>query len=80
MGAFLAVALLPALVCGGVAGERLASGVFGVSGASVIGISTFIVLGIVASVSAVGSLFAAVGAVAGASIGVLTRAGALRKA
>ena len=71
---FLAVALLPSLVYGGVAGVQLAGGLFGASSAPTFGVNVFIVLGILASVTAVGSLFGAIGAVAGASIGVLTRA------
>jgi hypothetical protein len=72
--AFLLVALLPSVVYGGVAGVQLASGIFGASNAPAFGVNAFIVLGITAAVSVVGALFAALGAVGGASIGVLTRA------
>jgi hypothetical protein len=71
---FLAIALLPSLVYGGVASVQLAAGLFAASGAPTIGISAFIVLGMVIAVTAAGSLFTAVGAAAGASIGALTRA------
>ena len=70
---FLAIALLPSLVYGGVASVQLASGVFGMSGAPTTGMSVFIVLGMVVAVTAAGSLFATVGAVAGASFSSLIR-------
>jgi uncharacterized RDD family membrane protein YckC len=70
---FLAIALLPSLVYGGVASVQLASGLFGASGAPTIGISAFIVLGMVIAVTSTGSLFTALGAVAGASVATLTR-------
>jgi hypothetical protein len=71
---FLAIALLPSLVYGGVASVQLATELFGSSGAPTTGINVFIVLGMVITVTAAGSLFTAVGAVAGASLGALTRA------
>jgi hypothetical protein len=71
---FLAVALLPSLLYGGVAGVQLANGVFGGSYAPTFGVNAFIVFGIVSAVTAVASLFAALGAVAGALVDVLTRA------
>jgi len=77
---FLAVALLPSLVYGGVAGVQLASGLFGASNTPTFGANVFIVLGIVASVSVVGALFVALGAVGGASIAVLTRTNLLCRA
>jgi hypothetical protein len=77
---FLAVALLPSLLYGGVAGVQLASGIFGVPDAPTLAVNAFIVLGIVAAVTAVASLFAAIGAVAGASVDALTRATAVRRA
>lgn len=70
---FLAIALLPSLVYGGAASVQLASGLFEASGAPTIWISVFIVLGMVIAVTAAGSLFVALGAVAGASVGALTR-------
>jgi len=76
---FLAVALLPSLVYGGVAGVQLAGGLFGSSNAPTAGVHVFILLGIMSAVTAVGALFAALGAAAGASIGVLTRATVLRR-
>jgi hypothetical protein len=72
--AFLAVALLPSLLYGGVAGVQLASGIFGMPDAPTFGVYTFIVLGILFAVTTVASLFAALGALAGASVDVLTRA------
>jgi hypothetical protein len=76
---FFAVALLPSLVYGGVASVQLASGVFGVSGAPTLGTSAFIVLGMVIAVTAAGSLFTAMGAVAGASLAALTRSPLVRR-
>jgi hypothetical protein len=76
---FLAIALLPSLVYGGVASVQLASGVFGASGAPTIGTSAFIVLGMVIAVTAAGSLFTAMGAVAGASLAALTRSPLARR-
>lgn len=77
---FLAVALLPSLVYGGVAGVQLASGIFGASDSPTFGVNAFIVFGIVSAVSVVGALFVALGAVGGASIAVLTRANLLCRA
>jgi hypothetical protein len=70
--AFLAAALLPAMMYGGVAGVRLATGVFGVPSAHPYGVNAFVVTGIVCSVTAIAALFAAMGAVAGASVGALS--------
>lgn len=69
---FLASALLPSLIQGGVAGVKVASLVYGVPQAHAFGVRVFIVAGITTAVSAFASLFAAVGAVAGASVGALT--------
>jgi hypothetical protein len=70
---FLAVALLPSLLYGGVAGLQLANGIFGVPGAPAFGFNAVILLGVVFAVTAVASLFVALGAVAGAFVDVLTR-------
>jgi hypothetical protein len=70
---FLAVALVPSLVCGGLAGVQLASAVLGVPATPTFSVDAFIILGIVSAVIAVGSLFAALGAVAGATVGALIR-------
>jgi hypothetical protein len=67
----LAVALLPSLLYGGVAGLQLANGIFGVPNAPTFGFNAGIVLVVV---SAVATLFVALGAVAGAFVDVLTRA------
>jgi hypothetical protein len=71
---FLAVALLPSVLYGGIAGVQLARGIFGVPGAPTFGVDAFVVLGIVSAVTAVASLFTALGAVAGAFVDVLARA------
>ncbi len=78
--AFFTLALLPSVVYGGVAGVRVASGLFGEAGASGLGANAFIVLGILSAVCAIAALFAVIGAVAGASVGALTRATLGRKA
>lgn len=71
LGLFLAVALLPAVLYGAVAGVQLANGVFGAPGASGFAIDTFIVVGIVSAVTTLASLFAGLGAVLGASVDAL---------
>jgi hypothetical protein len=71
---FLAVALVPSLLYGGVAGVQVANGVFGAPNASELGVNAFIVLGIVCAVATVSSLSVALGAAAGAFVDVLTRA------
>ncbi|MBL0277194.1 MAG: hypothetical protein IPQ24_14095 [Anaeromyxobacter sp.] len=77
--AFLAVALLPSVVYGGIAGMSLATGLFGLPEAHGVAISVFIALGIVSAVSAVAFLFSGLGAAAGASVGALTDATAQRR-
>ncbi len=72
LAAFLAVALLPALLYGGYAGLLLAGGIFGTPVAATFLPRALIVFGMVMGVVAVGSLFAVVGAVAGATVGALT--------
>jgi hypothetical protein len=71
LGLFLAVALLPAVLYGAVAGVQLANGVFGAPNASGFAVNTFILVGIVSAVTALASLFAALGAVLGASVDAL---------
>jgi hypothetical protein len=68
---FLVVALLPSLLYGGVAGVRVVTGFFGAPGAHPLVVEAFAAFGIVLSVTAVGALFASLGAVAGASVGAL---------
>jgi hypothetical protein len=70
---FFFVALLPSLVYGGVVGVQVATGIFGVPNGPGVGVSALVALGIVTAVTAVASLFAVVGAVAGTAAGALTR-------
>jgi hypothetical protein len=69
---FLAVALLPAMLYGGYAGLLLAGGIFGTPVEPTILPRALIVFGMVLGVVAVGSLFAVLGAAAGAAVGALT--------
>jgi hypothetical protein len=69
---FLAIALLPALLYGGYAGLLLAGGIFGTPVEPTLLPRALIVFGMVLGVVAVGSLFAVLGAVAGAAVGALT--------
>ena len=69
---FLAVALLPAMLYGGYAGVLLAGGIFGTPVEPTVLVRALIVFGMVLGVVAVGSLFAVVGAAAGAAVGALT--------
>ncbi len=71
---FVAVALLPAMLYGGYAGLLLAGGIFGTPVAATMLPRMLIVFGMVMGVVAVGSLFAVVGAAAGAAVGALTNA------
>ena len=71
---FLAVALLPSLLYGGYAGLLLAGGIFGTPVEPTLLPRALIVFGMVLGVVAVGSLFAVLGAVAGAAVGALTSA------
>ena len=66
---FLAVALLPAMLYGGYAGLLLAGGIFGTPVVPTLLPRALIVFGMVLGVVGVGSLFAVVGAVAGAAVG-----------
>ena len=69
---FLAVALLPAMLYGGYAGVLLAGGIFGTPVQATFLARALIVFGMGMGVVAVGSLFAVVGAAAGAAVGALT--------
>jgi hypothetical protein len=69
---FLAVALLPAMLYGGYAGLLLAGGIFGTPVEPTFLPRALIVFGMVLGVVAVGSLFAVLGAAAGAAVGALT--------
>ena len=70
--AFLAVALLPAILYGGYAGLMLAGGIFGTPVAATFGTKALVVFGMVLGVTAVASLFAVLGAAAGAAVSALT--------
>jgi hypothetical protein len=71
LAAFLAVALLPALLYGGYAGVLLAGGIFGAPLTASLGAKALIVFGMVLGVTAVGALFAVAGAAAGAAVGAI---------
>jgi hypothetical protein len=72
LATFLAVALLPAMLYGGYAGVLLAGGIFGTPVQATLLARALIVFGMVMGVVGVGSLFAVVGAAAGAAVGALT--------
>jgi hypothetical protein len=77
---FLAIALLPSLLYGGYAGLLLAGGIFGTPVEPTFLPRALIVFGMVLGVLAVGSLFAVLGAVAGAAVGALTSVTSARPA
>jgi len=70
--AFLAIALLPAILYGGYAGLLLAGGIVGTPVQPTFLVKGLIVFGMVMGVAGVGALFAVLGAVAGAAVGALT--------
>ncbi len=72
LAAFLAIALLPALLYGGYAGVLLAGGVFGTPVKATLAVRALIVFGMVLGVTGVGGLFAIGGAAAGAAVAVMT--------
>jgi hypothetical protein len=72
LAVFLAVGLLPSMLYGGYAGVLLAGGIFGTPVQATILARALIVFGMVMGVVGVGSLFAVMGAVAGAAVGALT--------
>jgi hypothetical protein len=74
LATFLAVALLPAMLYGGYAGVLLAGGIFGTPVQATILPRALIVFGMIMGVVGVGSLFAVLGAAAGAAVGALTSA------
>ena len=78
LATFLAVALLPAMLYGGYAGLLLAGGIVGTPVEPTLLPRALIVFGMVMGVVAVGSLFAVLGAAAGAAVGALTNS-TLRK-
>lgn len=65
---FVAVGLLPAVLYGGYAGVLLASGIFGAPIQATLAAKALILFGMVMGVTAVASLFAVTGAVAGAAV------------
>jgi hypothetical protein len=72
--AFLALALLPAILYGGYAGLLLAGGIVGTPVQPTFLVRALIVFGMVLGVTGIASLFAVLGAVAGAAVGALTTA------
>ena len=75
LAAFLAIALLPALLYGGYAGVLLAGGIFGTPIQATFLVRALIVFGMALGAVSVGSLFAVAGAAIGAAVSVM--AGAL---
>ncbi len=75
---FLAIALLPALLYGGYAGLLLAGGIVGTPVEPTLLVRALVVFGMVLGVTAVGSLFAVMGAAAGAAVGAITSVAAKR--
>jgi hypothetical protein len=71
--AFLAIALLPAILYGGYAGLLLAGGIVGTPVQPTFLVKALIVFGMVMGVTGIASLFAVLGAVAGAAVGALTQ-------
>jgi len=69
---FLAIGLLPAVLYGGYAGVLLAGGIFGTPLVATFVVRALIVFGMVLGVTAIASLFAVLGAVAGAAVWALT--------
>jgi hypothetical protein len=72
--AFLALALLPAMLYGGYAGVLLAGGIFGTPVQATFLVRGLIIFGMVLGVVGIGSLFAVGGAVGGAAVALLVRA------
>ena len=74
LAAFLAVALLPAMLYGGYAGVLLAGGIVGTPVKATLLVRGLIVFGMVLGVVSVAALFAVGGAVAGAAVSILAGA------
>lgn len=72
LAAFLAIALLPALLYGGYAGLLLAGGIVGTPVQPTLFVRALTVFGMVLGVTGVASLFAVLGAMAGVAVGALT--------
>jgi hypothetical protein len=77
---FLALALLPSILYGGYAGLLLAGGIVGTPVQPTFLVRALIVFGMVLGVTGVASLFAVLGAMAGAAVGALTSVGARKPA
>jgi hypothetical protein len=71
LAAFLAIALLPALLYGGYAGVLLAGGIFGAPVQPTFATRALIVFGMVMGACGVGALFTVAGAVVGAGVSAL---------
>ncbi len=80
LAAFLAIALLPAILYGGYAGLLLAGGIVGTPVQATFLVRALIVFGMVLGVTGVASLFAVLGAMAGVAVGALTGAAAPKQA
>ncbi len=74
LAAFLAIALLPALLYGGYAGVLLAGGIFGTPIHATFLVRALIIFGMVLGVVSVGGLFAVGGAAIGAAVSALAGA------
>ena len=72
LAAFLAIALLPALLYGGYAGLLLAGGIVGTPVQPTLFVRALTIFGMVLGVTGVASLFAVLGAMAGVAVGALT--------
>ena len=70
--AFFVVGLLPAMAYGGYAGHLLAGGIVGAETGGLVA-RALVVFGMALGVAGVGSLFAVLGAMAGALVGAVTR-------
>ena len=79
LAAFLAIALLPAVLYGGYAGLLLAGGIVGTPVQPTFLVRGLIVFGMVLGVTGVASLFAVLGAMAGVAVGALTGVAAPQK-
>ncbi len=80
LAAFLAIALLPAILYGGYAGLLLAGGIVGTPVQPTFVVRALIVFGMVLGVTGIASLFAVVGAMAGVAVGALTGVAAPKQA
>ena len=74
LAAFLAIALLPALLYGGYAGVLLAGGLFGTPVHPTFWVRALVIFGMMMGVVGVGGLFTVAGAAAGAAVAALTTA------